>query len=182
MSNFEIDNDYDIDMTLIKYTENYLKELNYFGTSKTEQMLLLISLGSEISQIEKYIFDSYDNYVKLVLNDENDSNIYYLHKIFFASTNLIIKMIKFWILEQKNTKEFNYKLIYLIGSLENYIDNVIEPIESKLQNIVCSNNFFKLDNSTKYLKQFINMNKNNFSSKNKIQLLNKLINILNNTQ
>jgi len=167
-------------MGVIKYVENYLKELNYYGSSKTEQMLLLIGLGSEISIIEKNIFDNYNYYVKLVLGDETDSNIYYLHKIFFVSTNLIIKMIMFWLSDDKDTEESNYKLRYLIGSLENYVDKVLIPIESKIKNILSLNKIFKLENSTKYMKQFLEMNKNKFTSKEKINKLNNLIIVLDN--
>jgi hypothetical protein len=181
MNNFKINYNEDIDMILIKYTEYYLKELNYYGTSKTEQMLLLISLGQDLNKLEKNIFDNYYNYyVKLVLDNNSDSNIYYLHKIFFVSTNLIIKMIMFWILEQKDTEEFNYKTRYLIGSLENYIEKVIIPIESKLKNILDSNKIFKLEYSTKYLKKFVEINKNKFTSKEKIYKLNNLLNVLDN--
>jgi hypothetical protein len=182
MNNFIISDNDDIDMILIKYTESYLKELNYYGSSKTKQLLLLLGLSSEISQMEKKIFNTYDNYVSLVLNDITNPNIYYLHKIFFVSTNLIIKMIMFYVmvLEQTDTEEFIYKSKYLVGSLENYIDKIIVPIESELKNILDSNKIFNLEYSTKYLKEFIKINKNKFNSKKNIYKLNNLINILDN--
>ena len=177
MSCFDIDKN-DIDFILIKYTEFYLKELNYYGSSKTEQMLLLIGLGQELNQLEKNIFDNYCYYVKLVRKEILDPNIYYLHKIFFVSTNLITKMTMFWISEKRKTEELNYKSRYLIGSLENYVDKVIIPIESELKNILDSNKIFKLEYSTDYLKQFIEKNKNKFTSKKKVSKLNYLINLL----
>ncbi len=179
MNIYNTDNN-DIDMILIKYTESYLKELNYYGSSKPEQMLMLISLGSEINQIEKNIFNIYDNCVELVLIDNTNPNIYYLNKIFYELTNLILKMIKFWVSEYKDTEEFNYKSRYLIGSLENYIEKIVVPIESNLKSILGSNKIFKLNNETKYIKEFIKINKNKFTSKEKIYSLNNLLNILDN--
>lgn len=173
--------DEDIDMILIKYTEYYLRELNYYGSSKTEQMILLISIGQELNQLEKNIFENNYNYhVKLVLDNCLNPNIYYLHKIFFVVTNLIIKMIMFWVLEQKDTEESIYKSRYLVGSLENYIDKVIIPIDPNFKKILDLNKIFKLEYPTKYLKEFVKINKNKFTSKEKIYKLNNLIILLDN--
>ena len=88
MSYFDTENN-DIDLILIKYTDNYLKELTYYGTSKIEQMTMLINFGQELNQMEKTIFEKYYNYyVKLVLDDISDPNIYYVHKIFYSTTTI----------------------------------------------------------------------------------------------
>jgi hypothetical protein len=175
-SNFETDNN-DLDYILIKYTEYCLLELNKYGSSKTGEMLLILSLGQQLNKIEKNIFDNYyNNYVELVLNDITDTNIYYLQKILFTITNLIIKMIIFYIFSIKKTEETKYKLRYIIGSLENYIEKVIIPIETELKNILYNNTIFKLDYSIKYLREFIEKNKNKFSSIEKINKLNNLLN------
>ena len=180
MSYFDTENN-DIDLILIKYTDNYLKELTYYGTSKIEQMTMLINFGQELNQMEKTIFEKYYNYyVKLVLDDISDPNIYYVHKIFYSTTNLIIKMIMLWSMQKSNNEELQYKSRYLIGSLENYIDKVIIPIESNLKNILILNKIFKLEYKTTYLKEFIDINKNKFMSKEKVYLLNKLLNLLDN--
>ena len=50
MSYFETNNN-DLDYILIKYTEYCLSELNKYGSSKTEEMLLILSLGQQLNKI-----------------------------------------------------------------------------------------------------------------------------------
>lgn len=180
MSYFEVD-DNDLDLVLNKYVEYYLRELTFYGSSKTEQMLMLIELGQELNIIEKNIFNNfYDKYIELVKKDTNDPNIYYLLKIFFTLINLIIKMTMLWVSNKLDTEEFEYKSRYLVGVIENFVEKILLPIDLDLNLILNSNSIFKLENSISYLKKFIELNKNKFTTKEKILKLNKLINILNN--
>jgi hypothetical protein len=84
-------------------------------------------------------------------------------------------MFVLFISNEINTEEYHYKSRYLIGCLENYIYKIIEPIESNLEHIIKSNNIFKLDYSFIYLKKFIEMNKNKFTSKDKFEKINKVV-------
>jgi hypothetical protein len=180
MSCFEVGED-DLDLILDKYVEYYLRELTFYGSSKTEQMLMLIGLGQELNLVEKNIINNYYNfYIEYVKKDINDPNIYYLQKIFFTLVNLIIKMTMLWVLNKFGTEEFEYKSRYLVGAIENFIKKILLPIDSILNSILNSNKIFKLENSTSYLKKFIELNKNKFTSTEKILELNKLVNILNN--
>ena len=53
------------------------------------------STQQDLIEIEKNIFDNhYNHYAKIVLDDITNQNIYYLNKIFYTATNLIIKMTK----------------------------------------------------------------------------------------
>jgi hypothetical protein len=175
----DVDVDDDIDILLLGYSNDYMEELTYYGTSKSEQMIMLINLGQRINRIEKKIFISYYNhYVKLVLNDISDPNIYNLHRIFYAITNLIVKMVMLFVLKQSDTEEFRYKLRYLVGNLESYVDKVIVPIESKIKAILDSNTIFELKYPTTYLNQFVELNKSKFTSKEKVYKLKKLLRLL----
>ena len=179
MTYFEVndnDNDNDIDLILIKYSNYYLKELSYYGSSTIEQMIMLIGLGQELNKIEKNIICNYYNhYVGIVMNDITDPNIYYMHKIIFTCTNIIIRMIVLFITNEVKTEEYYYKSRYLIGCVENYINKIIDPIESKLEDFIKLNMIFKLDYPLIYLKKYIDMNKKNFTSKDKFEKINKIV-------
>jgi hypothetical protein len=182
MSCFEVEDD-DLDLLLIKYNEYYLSELTFYGSSKTKQMLMLIGLSQELNLIEKNIIDNYYNlYVVFVKKDINDSHVYYLLKIFFTLTNLIIKMTILLVSNKKVTDEFEYKSRYLVGAIENYIEKILLPIEPILNQILNLNsNFnsiFKLENSILHVKKFIELNRNKFTSREKLLKLNKLLNLL----
>ena len=142
MSCFEVE-DNDLDLLLIKYDEYYLSELTFYGSSKTEQMLMLIGLRQELNLIEKNIINNYYNlYVVFVKKDINDPHIYYLLKIFFKLTNLIIKMTMLWVSNKLETEEFEYKSRYLVGVIENYIEKILLPIEPILNPILNLNSNF----------------------------------------
>lgn len=184
MSCFEVEDD-DLDLLLIKYVEYYLSELTFYGSSKTEQMLMLIGLSQELNIIEKNIIkDFYNKYLELVKKDINDPNIYYLLKIFFTLTNLIIKMTMLWVSNKIETEEFEYKSRYLVGAMENYMEKILFPIGTILNLILNSNSefktIFKLENSIFYVKKFIELNRNKFTSEEKLSKLNRLLNLLNN--
>lgn len=178
MSCFEaVDNDFDLE--LIKFTNYYLNELTYYGTSKPEHMIMLISMGQELTTMEKNIIDNYYNYyVGLVMEDIANSNIYCVQKILFTFTNIISRMIELFISNKINTEAYYYKSMYLIGCVENYINKIIEPIETKLEHIVETNKIFKLYYPTTHLKKYINENKTKFTSKEKIKKINKIIELL----
>lgn len=180
MSYFEVGED-DLDLILDKYVKYYLKELTFYGTSKTEKMLMLIHIGQELNLVEKNIINNYYNkYIDHVKKDVNNPNIYYLQKIFFRLINLIIQMTMLWVSNKLETEEFEYKSIYLVGAIENFVEKIMFPIDSNLNKIFNSNKIFKLENSTSYLKKFIELNKNKFTSREKILKLNKLFNLLDN--
>jgi hypothetical protein len=175
MSCFEVEEN-DFDLALIKYNNYYLKELTYYGSSKTEQMMMLLGLGQELNIIEKNIIENhYNYYVEMIMNDITDPSIYYVQKILFIFTNIISKMFVLFITNEINTEECHYKSRYLIGCIENYINKIIEPIESNLEHIIKSNNIFKLDYSFLYLKRFIEMNKKKFTSRNVFEKINKVL-------
>lgn len=184
MSCFDV-RDNDLDMILIKYTNLYLRELTYYGTSKTEQMFLLLGVGQELNALEKKIINDYYEYYLLnyVFNNMEGPNMYYLQKIFYTTINLIIQMTMLWIESNKKNndlEELQYKLRYLIGSLESWVEKFVEPIESesKLEFMINSNNIFKLNYPILYLKKFLSLNKNKFISCENIKILNKLIELL----
>jgi len=175
MNCFEIDDD-DLDIILIKFTNYYLKELTYYGSSKTEQMIMLITMGQELSTIEKNIINNYYNYyVEIIMKDITNSNIYYVQKILFAFTNMIIQMIVLFVSNETNTEEYHYKSRYLIGCVENYINKIIEPIENKLIHIIRTNKIFELNYPLVYIKNFIKINKTVFTSRDKFEKLNKVV-------
>lgn len=180
MNCFEVVDD-DLDIVLIKYTDYYLKEFTYYGSSKTEQMMMLITMGQKLNIIEKNIINNYYNYyVSIIINDITDPTIYYIQKILFTLTNMIIKMIVLFASNEINTEEYHYKSIYLIGCVENYVNKIIEPIETKLKHIISSNTIFKLNYPLVYIKNYIETNKTLFTSREKIEKLNKIIILFNN--
>lgn len=180
MSSYEIDNENDLCMMIIKYDELYMKELTYYGTSDTNQMFLLISIGQLISKLENNILEKYYNlYVNETRKNIHSPEIYYLHKILYSSFDLVLKMISLWIENKVKCEEFEFKNRYLIGMLENYVEKFICPILPNLQLIISYNKIFKIENSLSNLKKFINLNKNKFTSKEKINQLEKFIRILN---
>jgi hypothetical protein len=180
MSYFEV-GEVDLDLMLNKYVEYYLKELTFYGSSKTKQIIMLIGLGQELNLIEKNIIDNYYNiYVKFVKIDINDQHIYYLLKIFFTLTNLIIKMTMLFESKKSDTIEFEYKSRYLVGVIESFVEKILLPVYSNLDTILNSNKFFKLENPISDLKKFIELNKNKFTSREKIFKLNKLLDLLDN--
>lgn len=181
MSSFDVDNENDLSIMIIKYEELYLKELSYYGTSETTQMFLLISIGQLISKLENNIVEKfYNKYIIEIKKNINNPEIYYLQKILFGSFNIVLKMITLWIECKINCEEFEFKNRYLIGMLENFIDKFITPIYSSLNLIIENNKTFKTECQIYYLKKFIAQNKNKFTSKEKIIQLEKLIKLINN--
>jgi hypothetical protein len=180
MSIFEVDNENDLSMMIIKYEELYLKELTYYGTSDSNQIFLLISIGQSISKLENNIIENYYNlYINQTKINVYCPEIYYLHKILFNSFDIVLKMISLWVENKVECEEFEFKNRYLIGMLENYIEKFICPIIPNLQLIISNNKIFKIEHSLNNLKKFININKNKFTSKEKINQLEKFIRILN---
>ena len=176
MTNYYNKEEIDFDILLNDYTNYCFEELTYYGSLEIEKISKWIVLGQKLNLMEENIINNhYNKCVKLVKKDINNPNIYILHKIFFTLINLIIKMIK---LINSNIKEFNYKLEYIIGMLENYVDRIIVPIQFDLKNIIDSNKVFKLENSILDLKLFIEMNKSIFTSNKKIDILNNLFSLL----
>lgn len=180
MSYFELDHN-ELDLILIRYSNYYMKELTYYGTSNSDQMLMLIGLSQELNIIEKNIFNNYYNkYVKIIIDDIENENIYYLQKILFELTNIILKMINLFIKNKVNTEEYHYKSRYLIGFLENYINKIIDPIELKLDEIFNMNKVFKINYSLVNLKKFINIYKDKFTSEDILVKFNRVINLFEN--
>jgi hypothetical protein len=133
-------------------------------------------LGQELNIIEKNIIDNYYNYyVSIIINDITDPNIYYIQKILFTFTNMIIKMIVLFVSNETNTEEYHYKSRYLIGCVENYVNKIIEPIENKLEYIIRKNIIFKLNYPLVYIKNYIETNKTLFTSRDKFEKLNEIV-------
>lgn len=175
MSCFEaVDNDFDLE--LIKFSNYYLNELTHYGSSKTKHMMTLITMGQELTAMEKNIIDNhYSHYVNMVKKNTVDPNIYYVQKILYVFTNIISRMIVLFVSNETNTEEYHYKSMYLIGCVENYISKIIEPIETKLKYVISSNKIFKLDYPLTYLKKYIEVNKTKFTSREKFKKINEII-------
>ena len=179
MSTFEVDNQNDLSMMITKYEELYLKELTYYGTSDMNQMIMLMSIGQIILKLENNILENYYNpYVSKVKKNSHISEIYYLQKILFCSFNIIIKMVSLFVENKTNSFELEFKNKYLVDMLENYVEKFIEPILKNIDFIVSTNKVFELENPVNNLEKFINQNKNNFESEEKIMILEKIIKIM----
>ncbi len=185
--NFFIEkNNDDLDLLLIDYTESYLRELTTM--SMFDHPLTTIELSQKITAMEKNIINNhYKKYIQTVKINIKDPNIYQLHKIFFTFTNVILRMMMLYISNMNNydksvmdTKQDSifHKREYLICILENYIDIIIEPLGPNLNKILNLNKIFKIENSTSYIKKFIELNNNSFSTKTKMYKLKKLLNYL----
>ena len=181
MNFYEIDyNNNDLSIMIINYEELYLKELTYYGTTDTNQIFLLLSISNLIIKIEDNIIKNFYNpYINNIKNNINNPNIYNLHKILFNIFNIILQMITLIITNDNKSYEFQFKKDYLIEVIENYIEKFICPILPNLQLIISYNKIFKVEHSIQNLKKFIELNKNKFSSKEKIYYLEKFIKILN---
>jgi hypothetical protein len=179
MNTYEIDNPSDLSIMITKYEELYLKELSYYGTSDTNKMFLLISTGQTISKLENDILEKY--YVPCVFEIKKNYDIpeiYYLQKIIFCSFNIIVKMVSLLVENKLDCEEFEFKRRYLIGMIENFVEKIIEPVLLNINFIITSNKVFKIENSIGNLKKFINQNKNKFTSKDKMAMLEKFMRII----
>ncbi len=167
-----------LSLLLIKYKDLYLTELTYYGTPHTTQMFILIQVGQEISRLENIIVENYYNlYVKHVLNDKKNSNIYYLQKILFNSFDVVNRLANL-LISNKNIDEFDYKSKYVISSIENFIDKFLIPIDLLLNYIVMTNKSNNTFENIDIFKKFIISNKNKFSNKEKFNKLHKFIKLL----
>ena len=187
MISVEADDNNELCLILIleKYYLLCIKELTYYGTSDTNQMFFLISIGQELSRLENKITQEYWNYYIDNMTTEpteltklTEPNIYYLRKILFEIFNTLLLMITLWIENKKESEEFEYKSRYLVGYIENFIDKFINPILPKLKLLVCSNKIFKTEYSLANLKKFIILNKNKFTNSNRLVQLDKFIKTL----
>jgi len=184
LKSFETKNN-DIFLLLIKYKNLYLKELTYYGTSETGKMFELINISQEISRLENILIEEYYNkFVKEFLSigdDDNikqNANLYYIQKILFETFDILNSMIMLWILNAKDTEDFDYKSRYLIGTTLNFIEKILNPIMSKLNMIVSSNKIFKIDVDLLYLTKFIAIHKNKFNSKKNLEKIELFIKLL----
>lgn len=178
INNLKIELD-DIELSLIMYKDLYLKEFTYYGSSKFDKMLILLNLVQELTILENNIINNFYNYyVQIILSDISNPNSYYLLSIIYGIFNIILQMV-ILISENKSNNEYDdYKLRYLIASIENFITKIIEPIESKLKSILELNKNFQLENSISYLKNFIEKHKIKFINKNKIKKLELFIELI----
>jgi hypothetical protein len=179
MNTFEVDDQNDLSIMITKYEDLYLKELSYYGTSNTNQMFLLISIGQTISKLENTILEKYYTpFVSDIKKNCHISEIYYLQKIIFGSFNIVLKMVSLLIENKIDCEEFEFKKRYLVGMIENFIEKIIEPVFTQMNFIIKSNKIFQIENSIGNLKKFINLNKNKFTSKEKLSRLEKFIRII----
>lgn len=179
MSSFEVDNENDLCMMIIKYEELYLKELCYYGSSDTNQMFLLISIGQTISKLENNIIEKfYTPFLSEVKKNINSPETYYVQKVLFSSFDIVVKMISLWIEGKINCEEFEFKNRYLIGMLENFVEKIITPVFHHLNLIISNNKIFKIEYPINNLKKFIAHNKNKFTSKDKLSQLEKFIRLM----
>ena len=177
MSSFEIDNN-DMSLLMVKYKNLYLKELTYYGTSETDQMFILIVIGQEISILENILVNQfYNKFVKQFLSNtiEHDINLYNTQKILFCSFDILMNMVMLCVLNSIESEEFELKSRYLVGSIENFVEKILNPIMSKLNLIMLTNKIFKVDTDIQYLKKFILLNKHKFTSKEKLKKLDLFI-------
>jgi hypothetical protein len=182
MGFFEANNN-DLCLFMVKFKNLYLKELTYYGTSETNKMFDLINISQEISRLENILVEDYYNkFVKEFLSNNNDDikhdiNLYNIQKILFETFDILNSMVILWILNTKDNEEFDFKSRYLVGSIENFIEKILNPIMPKLNMIVFTNKIFKNEVDLLYLTKFISINKNKFNSKEqlkKIELFIKL--------
>lgn len=167
----------DLSLLLIRYKDLYLKELTYYGTTETDQMFILINVGQEISRLENIIVEThYKTYIKKVQADLTNPNMYYLQKILFESFDIVNCLTMLWMINKSNSEEFEYKSRYLVGSIENFVDKFMDPIDLILKQVVCSNKIYKIKKEQLVLlKKFLIINKNKFSNPHKINRLEKFI-------
>jgi hypothetical protein len=178
MSTFEVDEN-DLSMMIIKYEQLYLKELTYYGTSDTNQMFLLISIGQLISKLENNIIEKYYNpFIVEIKKNYHIPEIYYLQKVLFSSFDIVVKMVSLIVENKIDCDEFEFKNRYMIGMVENFVEKFINPISAEINYIVTNNKIFRIENSINNLKKFINQNKNKFTSKEKIVQLEKFMRIM----
>ena len=176
MSTYEVDNENDLSMMITKYEELYLKELTYYGTSDTNQLFLLISIGQSISKLENKILENFYNiYVSKIKKNYHIPELYYLQKILFCSFDVVIKMVSLLVENKIDCEEFEFKKRYLVGMIENFVEKFIIPISSQMNFIITNNKVFKIEGSIGNLKKFINQNKNKFMSRDNIIHLEKFI-------
>ena len=157
MSSFEVDNN-DMTMLISKYSDLYLKELTYYGTSENDQMFLLINIGQEISRLETILIEEhYNKFVNNFLSNtsERNINLYNIQKILFNSFEIILTMVMLWITNIKDSEEFEYKSRYLVGSIENFVEKILNPIISKLNLIILTNTTFKIETDFYHLKKLL---------------------------
>lgn len=186
-NSYETKNNNDIYLLMIKYKNLYLKEFTFYGTSETNKMFELININQEISRLENILIEEYYNkFVKefLSIGDEVDDNIkhnpnlYYIQKILFETFDVLNSMVMLWILNAKDTEDFDYKSRYLIGTTLNFIEKILNPIMPKLNMIVSSNKIFKIDVDLLYLTKFIAIHKNKFNSKKNLEKIELFIKLL----
>jgi len=123
MSLFEVDND-DLSLLMMKYRDLYLKELTYYGTSESDQMFILIAIGQEISRLENILVEQYYNkFVKQFFSSGTNPNmdLYNIQQILFFTFNVLMNMVMLWVLNSKESEEFEFKSRYLVGSIENFV-------------------------------------------------------------
>jgi hypothetical protein len=87
-------------------------------------------------------------------------------------------MVSLFVENKTNSFELEFKNKYLVDMLENYVEKFIEPILKNIDFIVSTNKVFGLENPVNNLEKFINQNKNNFESEEKIMILKKIIKIM----
>jgi hypothetical protein len=87
-------------------------------------------------------------------------------------------MISLLITNNNDSEEFEFKNRYLVGSLENFVEKFLNPILSNLNFIVSTNKVFRIQYHLGNLKKFIYLNKHKFTSKEKINSLEKFIRLL----
>ena len=109
---------------------------------------------------------------------EPNINLYNIQKILFNSFDIILTMVMLWVTNIKDSEEFEYKSRYLVGSIENFIEKILNPIISKLNLIILTNKTFKIETDIHHLKKFIIINKNKFTSKEKLKKIDLLIKLI----
>lgn len=187
MITFDVDWQNDLDMFMIRYEELYMKELSYYGSTfetNTQQIGILIQVGTELSRLEKILINNYYNVFLNSIKEHNltpDMNLYYLQKIIYYSTDIILRMLEL-LFENKNklSREYlEYKNRYMIGLVENFVEKFLNPLENIDSFIIKTNNIFQTSYSINNLKKFVGLNKHKFMNKTNITKLETFAKLIN---
>lgn len=189
MSIFEVDTENDLYMKISKYEELYLKELSYYGTSDKNSILILMTIGQQITKLEIDMLNNYYNPCVDLITSKNPNildflqinsvpEIYFLQKILFDNLNIILKMCSLVVNNKLQSIDLELKNKYMIGMMENFVEKFVEPILSNINLLV-----FVFQPQISYclindLKKFILDNKNKFTSNDKLTKLEKFIQVV----
>lgn len=159
-----------LDQYLIEYYNLYLKEFTYNETLYLN-MVEIINLNTKLSLIDQEINQIFS---KLSLECES-SNVskYIVVKIILKILQTLEKMSEL-IVSNNTDVDMKGKIDYLVKRVDYNMDKIFSQIKNMPEIISSDGNLIKENFGN--LKKFIEANKNSFSSSQKIDILEKIIN------